>query len=617
MRPKSALDRLEKKLDSRSEESAPKERSSLSQHRNKASEEWQSSPASASRPRRRRLRVLDMVFIIAVVFFIIAGIFASVTFFSGNNIVSTRNVSIAIDGPNEIRAGDTLSLNIAVTNHNSVPMELTDLVVEFPDGTRSEVDVSVALPRIRESVGTIEPGQSISKNVRAVLFGTANTNAEVKVSVEYRVPSSNAIFFSEEKYVVPISQSPASITVDALDEVVSGQETVLSVTVTSNVSEKLPGMMLVAEYPPGFSFVSSTPEPVSGSSAWKFGDIEAGGSRKVTIRGRFSGEDGDERVVHFTAGTQNPNDEEAIAAPLATGDASLFVAKPFISAALALGGDIVSEYVANRGAQVRGDIRWTNNLPSRVQDVEIEVKLNGAILDRNNTSADRGFYRSSDNTILFSKESDPRLADVAPGASGVSSFSFASLPLNLGEFRNPEIDISVTVKARRISETSVPENLESNASATVLVSTDLALASSATSLSGPVPPKADVETVYSITWLVTNSVNAVANASVTASLPSYVRWIGNETPNGSEVSFNQVGGVVSWNIGDIGAGESRNVTFQVGVTPSLSQVNRAPTIISDQRVYGFDRFTRRQIERTSSSLDTSSGVPQSQGIVVP
>lgn len=614
MKNKSALERLEKKLDSRNGDNSFKIRSPLSSRHKKAPHAWEATqkPRSSGRT-KRRFGFIDVMFIGALVFFVGAGAFAAMMFFSGDNIVSTRNVVIAIDGPNEIRAGDSTSLNIAVTNRNSVPMELTDLVIEFPPGTRSETDISVALPRIRESIGTIEPGRSISKNVRAVLFGTANTNVDVKVVVEYRVPSSNAIFFSEATYTIPISQSPASIRVDSLREVVSGQEAVFTVTVTSNVSDRLSGMLLTADYPPGFSFISSTPSPITGSAAWRLGDIEQGGSRTVTIRGRFAGEDGDERVVNFTAGNQDPRSEDAIAAPLATGDLSVRVAKPFVSLALALGGDVTSEYIARRGAPVRGDIRWTNNLPQRVQDVEIIVKLSGSILDRNSVSADRGFYRSSDNTIVFSKETDPRLADVAPGGSGVSTFSFASLPATAPGFRNPEMDVEVTVRARRITETQVPENLESSASAQVLVSTDLALAATVLAESGPMPPKADSETIYRVTWTANNSANAIANAAVTASIPSYVRWIG---ASGGAVSYNPVGGGITWNIGDIPADESRTVTFQIGVTPSLSQVNQSPAIVNNQRIYGVDRFTRSQIERTAPALTTATGISTSQGSVV-
>lgn len=618
MEKKSALERLAKKLNSRAVDDTALRRSQLSGRSRFSGVGWKAPTASAQpspRPSNKRLSWLEFFFVGSVVFFVLAASLAGFLFFSGNNTVSTRNVSITLDGPTSIRAGETLPLQIVITNRNAVPMELTDLVVEFPPGTRSEADVTVELPRIRESLGTIESGESVNRTIRAVVFGRADTEVSVEVSVEYRVPSSNAIFVSEGTFVVPISQSPASITVESLQEVLSGQETALTVTVTSNVSEVLTDLLLVAEYPPGFSFKSATPSASANSNTWNLGDIEPGGKRTVTIRGVFTGEDGDERVVNLTAGTKNGAAQDEIAAPLATGDVTLKLAKPFVSLSLSLDGAVVTEKVVERGRAVRGDVRWTNNLPQRVQDVVIEIKLNGAILDRTSVVAQRGFWRSSDNTIVFSKETDSALADVSPGATGVYSFSFETLDATEGSFRSPEIAVNATVEGRRISETNVPESVESSVSARIIVATDLALGSALSHVGGPRPPKAESESTYQVTWQVNNSSNAVANASVSAALPSYVRFVEGSAAGG--VGYNPVGGVVTWTVGDLEANQTKSVTFQVAVTPSLSQVGQSVTVVSDQRVYGFDRFTRTQLERSIPALTTQSGTTQQLGQVVP
>ncbi len=613
---KSALDRLAKKLNSRNgqKENLNIRRSSLGGARERTGPMWEKP--TPSKKKRKRFNFSELLFVGSVVFFLIAGVFASFLFFSGNNTVSTRNVTIALDGPTSIRAGETIPLQIIITNKNSVPMELVDLVVEFPEGTRSETDISIRLPRIRESLGTINPAESVNRTIRAVVFGQASTDVSIGVSVEYRVTSSNAIFVSESEYTLPISQSPASITVESLQEIVSGQETAITVTVSSNIPDTLNDILLVAEYPPGFSFNSANPSPVTGSNTWRLGDIEQGGERTVTIQGTFSGEDNDERVVHFTAGSESEKTKDEISAPLATSDVAFKLAKPFISLVLSLDGEIATEKTVTRGEQIRGDIRWVNNLPTRAQDVEIEIKLDGVILDRNTVVAQTGFWRSFDNTLIWSRETDSSLIDVAPGASGLYSFTLSTLPKQEGVFKNPEITLTATVRARRVTEDRVPEIIESSTTSRLLVATDLALKSTLQYISGPQPPKADSETIYRVSWTVTNSANAVANASVAAALPSYVRF----TPESaaSNISYNNIGGVVTWDIGDLTAGESRTTTFQVGVTPSLSQVGQLPTVVSDQRVYGFDRFTRSQIERALSSLTTQSAAPTSkEGIVVP
>lgn len=615
---KSALERLEKKLDDRTTETGIR-RSRFVGGQAGASQAWKEVPAPPA-GRVKRMRTIEIVFVSSILFFVIAAGAAALLFFSGTNTVSTRNVSIAISGPTTIRAGDSVPLQIVVTNRNSVPMQLTDLIVEFPSGTRSEADVSVELPRIRESLGDIAPGESVNRRIPARIFGTAGTDATVHVSVEYRVPSSNAIFHSEASYVAPISESPASITIKGLTEAVSGQSTTLTITVASNVTSVLSKMVLVVGYPPGFSFTSASPAPAAGTASWKLGDVEPSGKRTVTITGVFSGDDGDKRVIHFTTGAASPTDPTAVAAPLAAADMEFMIARPFIGASLALDGDSGATHVVRRGQSVRADIRWENNLPTRVQDLKIEVKLKGAILDRTSVRPVKGFFRSIDNTVIFSPENDLSFADVPPGASGVTSLTFETLPLGSGTFRNPEVDLAVTVTARRMSDTNVPETITSSASAVAVVATDLVLQSGLARGVfpgfGPVPPKAEQETTYTVTWIVTNSQNAVANASVSAILPSYVRFT-NMISSGEVVTYNAVGGIVTWKVGDIAEGGARTVSFQIGVTPSLSQVGNVPAVVSDQRVAALDRFAGTQIENTASALTTQSGTTYELGKVVP
>lgn len=568
-----------------------------------------------------RLRTIEIVFLSSLAFFVLAAGGAALLFFSGTNTVSTKNVAINVAGPTSIRAGDTLTLQIVVTNKNTVPMELTDLVVEYPSGTRSEPDVSVELPRVRESLGTIDPGASVNRTERSVIFGTAGTVATVKISVEYRVPSSNAIFHSETMYSVPVSASPASINVSSLSEVVSGQSVSMTVTVASNVQDPLSKMLLVATYPPGFSFTSATPKPISGSTVWNLGDIEPSGKRTITITGTFTGDDGDKRVMHFTAGTASATAVNTIAAPLATADTEVTVARPFVAASLALDGDQAATHVIRRGVPVRVDVAWQNNLPVPISNLEIDVKLDGAILNRQSVAAPKGFFRSADNTVVFSTETDPTYASIPAGASGVASFTFSTMPPGLGVYRNPSVGISVTVTGRRLSDANVPETITSSAQATAEVATDLALNSTLSRTgpftnTGPIPPKADHETTYTVTWTLANSQNAVANASVSATLPSYVRFM-NQVTGGEPVTYNAVGGIVTWSAGDLAEGTVRTVSFQIGVTPSLSQVGNAPTIVADQRAAALDRFTGGQIEVTALPITTQTGTTLQMGAVVP
>src|SRR5262249_23183856 len=148
-------------------------RTELYKNAENAPTEWQEAPqAPMKKSFIPKMKPLELLFAGSVAFFVLALIVAGFFFFFCTNTGSPKNVDIKISGTTETGAGSTVSLQVVITNRNAVPMQLTDLIVEFPEGTRSGSDITQELPRIRESLGTINPGQSVNRQIRAVLFGT-------------------------------------------------------------------------------------------------------------------------------------------------------------------------------------------------------------------------------------------------------------------------------------------------------------------------------------------------------------------------------------------------------------------------------------------------------------
>lgn len=611
----SALERLSKHLDAGKTDQNPN-RSGLYTSYTGAPQSWKPEPEQTDMARTKKMKPLEILFAGSVAFFVVAAVVAVLLFLGGNNTVSTKNVSVQVTGPSQIGAGSTLSLQVVVTNRNAVPMELTDLIVEFPEGTRSDFDIGVELPRIRESLGTIKPGESVNRTIRAVLFGLQGTNALIRASAEYRVPSSNAVFVSGSTYSVNLNESPAVISVETLKEASAGQEVTFGVTVRSNSPDVLSDMMLLASYPPGFGFLSSDPNVAAGTSAWELGDIEPGGARTVLITGVLSGEDGESKVVKFSAGNQKQGEIDKIAAPLATSDVSLTLRKPFMSLEINVDGVNAETHAVSRGDIVRGTVHWMNNLPNRVQNVSISLSLTGLAIDPTSIRSQNGFYNSNTNSITWDRTTVADYTDVGPSEFGSEQFAFQVLPASRGALKNAEINLSANVKANRLTETNVPEAIESSDATKVLVLTDFVLNALAVPSGGAIPPKAGQETQYLVTWNVSNSGNAIANGIVTGVLPSYVTYV--DARGTDAVSYNAGARTVSWNVGDVAVGQSKTASFSVSLLPSLSQVGSLPELVINQSATGVDRFVRESVTYTASSLRTAQpGGSSSTGIVVP
>ena len=333
-------------------------------------------------------------FIVSILFFLIASGVAFYRFYWGSNTISANNIEISITGPVSVSGGEKISLDIKVDNNNKTDLKAADLRVEYPEGARAIDDLKTELKRTRDELGDIPQGESAVKRVEAILFGEEKSKKEIKVTVEYRISGSSAIFYKEKTYEVVISDSPVSIEVSGLKEINANQVVDFSVTVVSNSSNPIRNLLLKAEYPFGFVFVDSSEKSLdTNNNLWSIGDLSAGQKKTVKIYGKMQGQDGENKILRFTTGISSDKDEKVIATPIVTSLAEVSIKKPFIGIQIALDGNTANDFVSESSKIIRADVAWKNNLATPIKDAEIQIKFKGDTLNKSSVSAERGFYR--------------------------------------------------------------------------------------------------------------------------------------------------------------------------------------------------------------------------------
>lgn len=578
-------------------------------------------------PRRPRFTARSF-FAASVLFFLAAVGVAAFLIFGGVNTISTKNVDILVDGPTAVAGGDALTLTVNVVNKNAVAMKLTDLIVEYPPGTRSATDVNRELPRARVSLGEIPPGGRASHTAPAVLFGEEGKEQEILITVEYRVDGSNAIFFKEQPHTVLLSSSPMRLAIEMPAEAVSGQEFAMRIEASSNATAVIGDALLIVEYPFGFLFASASPSPAFATNVFELGDIPPGGKRIVEIRGSLAGQDGEERVFRFASGSRSSRDRKEIAAEFALATRPLPIRRPFLAVDVDVAGSAGREAVIASGRPVRIDLSYTNNLPAQLFDAEISARIAGDALDPSSVSVERGFFRSVDRTALWSRETDRALAEVNPGEGGRVSLTLAPLAYPaVGALRNPAIALEISARARRLGEAGVPEEVETLERVTLKVATDLLFSSRATyaggpfANSGPIPPRAERPTTYTVIWTISSGSSQVNDLAVEASLPPSVRWLGAFVPTSERIVHDPARRSVRWSVGSVPPGRAgeREVAFQIEFVPSVSQVGSVPPLLGEQVAEGADQFTgttaRAVRAALTTDLKTEAGFPAGGGTV--
>jgi hypothetical protein len=609
------LDKLDSKLHRWHNEASPVRRSSLPHLSDDLPHDWKSEEKKSA-ARFSSVPVLQTALIIAILFFVgMLGVFGWL-FFRDRGQVSVGNVSLEVAGPKTVKAGEEALLNLTLANANNVPLEFVDLIVEYPPGTRSADASQTELARERFQLGTLKSGEERKQTVKFVLFGEANTPMNIKVSTEYRLKDSNAIFDKTTNYGLEITDAPITLSIISPEEVSAGQDLTVDISIDGDAKTTMENATLLVHYPSGFKFKKAVPSPVSGNnSRWDFSSLKPGEKKKISIIGTLDTQDNEQRSFRAEIGTNYQVDGDKLAIIYDTDLKTVSISRSSVALSTEINGSAASEVIGNSKSNFHINVDWNNTISEAVKDGELKVIIEGEGIDRNSINVSRGFYRSSDSSINWNKTSVPALASIGPGDDGDVEFSFAGASLlasgGKSALRNPEVNLRIRFKGNRVlpGEDGEVQPIEAEIVRKIKLNSMVELAAQGMHRTGPIPNtgplplKVGQKTTYTVVWSLANSSNNLEDVRVQATLPLHMEWVGSVTPSSELLEFVPAeggGGEVIWKAGSIRAETGsryprREVAFQVALTPSTSQVGQTPTILGPASFSATDSFTRQAL----------------------
>ena len=538
--------------------------------------------------------------------------------FPGANVVSSRNIDLGLEGPSLVNAGEYNRWFVSLTNNNAATLELSDVILKYPAGSL-DADGEI-IKEQRFPLGKVRSGENIRQGVGFFAMGEEEELKEIEIILEYRLEGSNAIFAKSELRVIKLSRSPVGISLHFPKETETGQELSLGIEYVSNSEVVLKNLYLKIEYPPGFRFVDSSLPAVGGKNEWEIGDLAPREQHSLEVKGILEGQDLTELVFHVSIGRKDENNDFN---NFNSQTASVVLKRSFLNLSVLVNGKDVD--VISSGKSLTITIPWENDLPTEVRNAVINVKLTGEVVDFYTLNVSRGFYRSSDNSIIWNFSSFSDLSSISPGETGEAKFSFSLkdvFSVEQPEDKNFSFVIEGEMTGIRISEQGDTSDIRSTFSKEVKIASHVQLVSSVLHYSGPfsnqgaVPPKVGEQTTYTISWSVSNFYNDVSAVIVRASLPSYISWLDKVDPAGEDVTYNASTGEVVWTPGLVEAGTGilrpvKTFSFQVALTPALNQVGDSPVLSDRPSFEGKDLFTGVVLRTTGVLLKTNS-IPEAQ-----
>jgi hypothetical protein len=609
------LEKMDNQLHRWQNEAPPVRRSALARLSDDSPHNWPSEEKK-SISRFLSLPILRIILAVAILFFVaMIGVFGWL-FLHDEGRVSIGNVTLEVAGPKTVKAGEEVLLNLTLANGNSVPLEFVDLIMEYPPGTRSADVKQTELTRERFSLGTLKSGETRKQTVKFVLFGEANTPTNIKISTEYRLQDSNAIFDKITNYGLEITDAPITLSLVAPDEVSAGQEVSVDISIDGEAKTTIENVTLLVRYPSGFKFKKATPSPVAGNNArWDFPSLKPGEKKKISLIGTLDAQDNEQRSFRAEIGTNYQADGDKLTILYDTELKTISILRSSVALSATINDNEAAEVVGNSKSDFHLNIGWNNLITEAVKDGELTAIIEGEGIDRNSINVARGFYRSSDSSISWNKTSVPDLASIGPGENGSVEFSFSGATLLVSgdqpALKNPEVNLRISFKGNRVlfGEEGTVQPIEAEITRKIKLNSVVELVAQGFQRTGPIPntgplpPRVGQKTTYTVVWSLANSSNNLEGVRVQATLPLYLEWVGNFTPASEPLEFVPAeggGGEVIWKAGTVRAETGsrfprREVAFQVALTPSAGQVGKTPTLLEPASFSATDSFTRQAL----------------------
>ena len=534
----------------------------------------------------------------------IAVVIFAVSFVTGGNTISSKNVEIAITAKTFVDGGEDLPVDVTIVNKNKVAVELATLTLSYPEGNAQNPD---AVATVSRDIGTIAVGETHNESFNIKLYGQQNAVENLTAHVQFDTAGSNAVYTNDTQFAVTIRTSPVLLTLNAPASATPNQEVPLAFTIVGNGTASLANTALVAQYPSGFSYTHADPAPSFQNNVWYLGDLPPGANRTVTIYGKFSGSLNSAQAINASVGAQNANNQALLDTVYNNVAQVIPLAKSFLAAQISVNGKTDAKVAVNPSDSMQVVVPYQNTLSVPIANAEIHVALSGTAYDPTLVRADSGYFNSSKNEIDWTPQQIPALATLAPGAVGSVSFTISPKKFSTANaVTNPSLAISASVigygsDGVKQSATDVDEK-------TVVINSDLNLLASTLHYSGGIantgvmPPSANKETTYTIVWQITNFRNRVTGVTVATTLPTNVDWKDVEIPAAerANIQYNSVTKTLQWNAGDMAAGTgtaatTKTISMKVGITPSTDQKGSPANLTGPIMIAGHDAFTDADI----------------------
>lgn len=559
-------------------------------------------------PKQKKILIIS-----SAIFFVVL-IISGIIFYFWLTSFKKSLVDFSISGPAQIASGEPATYSIAYWNNTQQILQNAVLTIRYPQDALIPNGKNIQ----NIDLGNIGIGGGGKQEINLAFIGPDKSIQKLEAFLSYKPQNTSSSFENNISKEVAINGSALAIDFKAPETVLPNLKSIYNIHYKNNTDKVFRGVSIEAVYPSVFNFISADRSPSKNNNVWDLGDLSSNEEGNIAIVGILKndtnvsfnlaiGVNKDGKLYKFS---QNSTQINLAPLPLK----------------LDVTANEMSSLVANPGDFIRFMIHYENNAGIALNDVILKAKLDGLMYDFATLKTD-GFYNGLDNTITWNASNLPAFKNLASGSSSKVEFGINVKPrFVIRTFRDKNflLQVSATLQTPTVPSSLAVKELSAQSDFTIKLNTKTELKAkgyyfdSAIGNSGPLPPKVNQKTTYTIHWQLTNYSNDLDNVVVKATLPEGVAWLNKKSSAGSAtLEYNERTGELAWNVGKLQAAtgvllDPYEVIFQLALTPPITQVGQTVPVISDSTLTAKDAFTDSDISVTAPVVKTD--MPDDSGV---
>lgn len=546
--------------------------------------------------------------------------FAYSYFFDRTN--DSSSLELKIIAPEKSLAGEEISYRIEYHNPSKFFLTRVHLEIQYPESfisTGSSIQPQAG--NYGWDLPDIDPGGSGALSITGKLINKPDSVNIISGRLSYTPLNYSSQFKKEASASTLVSGPGFQADLEYNNTAFLNQDNAMALILSDVKNNYLGDLTLSFSLPEetNVSLASSTEGEAANGLLTKKINITKSGGVSWLISG-LSPELGRQQIpLNYKIGTKldNPEISVRLEKKLDDGQSYIFWEKTFkpelvksdLNLTMFANGS-KNDGAINFGQALNYTLSYSNKGDNSFKDVVIMAAISGDFIDFSSLNMEKpGELRS--NTIIWTKNEIPELAEIKPGQEGEINFSVNLLPFKEGDMGK---NLSVTSHAQYGVNGQAVKG-EDNKSNTIIsrINSDLSLSEEIRYFnddnqpvgSGPLPPKVGEKTSFKVYWVVKNNLHELSDTRVVLDLPSNVNFDEKNSTNVGNIYYDANTRQVIWDIGRLPVSVYRtDAEFNISLTPVENDRNKILVLSPGATVSAADTETKNLITKKTGPKTT-------------